>query len=277
MDLLVLALVLLAAMTHAAWNAWLKKTSPDFVGLGAISIGWLISGVVGLVFVGFPEPSHWPFLLVTTAVHTTYAALLVNAYRHGELSLVFPIARGSGPMLVALAAPYFLKERLAVDDLVAVALIVAGILVIGLRGASIRDRHAIFLSLATGVAIATYTMIDAAGARAGASPHTYTAWLFVLAAVAQLVVTGFVHGAATPMLLKPHLRHGIAVGVLSAVAYSVVLWAMTVAPAALVAAVRETSILFAALIGWVVLGERIARLRWIAAVLTVTGLIIVRL
>jgi drug/metabolite transporter (DMT)-like permease len=145
-------------------------------------------------------------------------------------------------MLVALAAPYFLKERLAVDDLVAVALIVAGILVIGLRGASIRDRHAIFLSLATGVAIATYTMIDAAGARAGASPHTYTAWLFVLAAVAQLVVTG-----------------------------------MTVAPAALVAAVRETSILFAALIGWVVLGERIARLRWIAAVLTVTGLIIVRL
>jgi drug/metabolite transporter (DMT)-like permease len=180
-------------------------------------------------------------------------------------------------MLVALAAPYFLKERLAVDDLVAVALIVAGILVIGLRGASIRDRHAIFLSLATGVAIATYTMIDAAGARAGASPHTYTAWLFVLAAVAQLVVTGFVHGAATPMLLKPHLRHGIAVGVLSAVAYSVVLWAMTVAPAALVAAVRETSILFAALIGWVVLGERIARLRWIAAVLTVTGLIIVRL
>lgn len=279
MDLFVLALVLLAALTHAAWNAWLKNTSPDFVGLGAISIGWLVSGVAGVLFVGFPELSHWPYLIVTTTVHTTYAALLVNAYRHGELSLVFPIARGSGPMLVALAAPYFLKESLAANNLLAVALVVAGILIIGVRraGASVRDRHAIVLSLATGVAIATYTIIDAAGARAGASPHTYTAWLFFLAAVAQLAVTALVHGPATPRLVKPHLRNGISVGILSAVAYSVVLWAMTVAPAALVAAVRETSILFAALIGWGVLGERIAGFRWLGVVLTVIGLVVVRL
>lgn len=279
MDLFVLTLVLIAAVTHAAWNAWLKKTSPDFIGLGALSIGWLIFGVAALPLVGLPEDSHWPFLLVTTAVHTVYAALLVNAYRHGELSLVFPIARGSGPMIVALVSPWILQERLSGTDLSAVLLIVAGILVIGLvgTGAHIRDRHAIVPSLATGVAIATYTIIDASGARAGSSPHIYTAWLFVLASVAQLAVTIVMHRRATPRLLKPHLSRGIAVGILSAGAYTIVLWAMSVAPAALVAAVRETSILFAALIGWGLLGENISRFRWAGVVLTVLGLVVVRL
>lgn len=279
MDLPVLALVLLAAVAHAAWNGWLKKSSPDFAGLAAMSIGWLILGVIGLLLFGLPDGSHWPYLLLTTVVHTIYATLLVNAYRHGELSLTYPIARGTGPLIVALAAPFLLSETLEGPDLLAVALIVAGILIIGLAGAgaSLRERHAIVLSLATGVAIALYTLIDAAGARAGSSPHTYSAWLFVLTAIALLAVTGFVHGTATCKLLRPQLRHGIAIGILSAVAYSIVLWAMTIAPAALVAAVRETSILFAALIGWRFLGERITRLRWLGVALTAVGLVVARL
>ena len=279
MDLPVLALVLLAAVAHSAWNGWLKKSSPDFAGLAAMSIGWLILGVIGLLFVGPPDGSHWPYLLLTTVVHTIYATLLVNAYRHGELSLTYPIARGTGPLIVALAAPFLLSETLEGPDLLAVALIVAGILIIGLAGAGagLRERHAILLSLATGVAIGLYTLIDAAGARAGSSPHTYSAWLFVLTAIALLAVTAFVHGTATCKLLRPHLRHGIAIGILSAVAYSIVLWAMTVAPAALVAAVRETSILFAALIGWRFLGERITRLRWLGVALTAVGLVVARL
>jgi drug/metabolite transporter (DMT)-like permease len=278
-DLPVLALVLLAAVSHAAWNGWLKKSSPDLVGLAAISIGWLLLGVIGLIFVGLPDSSHWPYLFLTTVVHTIYATLLVSAYRHGELSLAYPIARGTGPIIVALAAPFLLNEHLEGPDLVSVALIVAGILIIGLAGvgANLRERHTILLSLATGVAIATYTLIDAAGARSGSSPHTYAAWLFVFTAIALLVVTGFMHRSATFTLLKPHLRHGILVGVLSAVAYSIVLWAMTVAPAALVAAVRESSILFAALIGWRLLGEKITRLRWFGVILTVTGLVVARL
>ncbi len=187
--------------------------------------------------------------------------------------------RGTGPVIVALTAPLLLHEQLASPDLVAIALIVAGILAIGLAGAGagLRDRHAVFLSLATGVAIALYTLIDAAGARSGPSPHTYSAWLFVLTAFAQLAVTGLVHRKATLTLLRPHLRRGVLVGILSAVAYSIVLWAMTVEPAALVAAVRETSILFAALIGWCFLGEKITRLRWFGAVLTVFGLVVARL
>ena len=198
-DLPVLALVLLAAVAHSAWNGWLKKSSPDFAGLAAMSIGWLILGAIGLLFVGLPDGSHWPYLLLTTVVHTIYAALLVNAYRHGELSLTYPIARGTGPLIVVLAAPFLLHETLEGPDVIAVALIVAGVLLIGLAGtdASLRERHAILLSLATGVAIAVYTLIDAAGARAGPSPHTYSAWLFVLTAVALLAVTGFLHRSET--------------------------------------------------------------------------------
>lgn len=279
MDLSVLALVLLAAAVHAGWNGWLKKSSPDFIGLAAISVGWLIVGAIGVLFVGWPAPVSWPYLLSTTIVHMFYTGLLVSAYRHGELSLTYPIARGTGPLLVALAAPFFLNEKLDAPDLLAVGLIVPGILVIGMAGAhaNLRDRHAILLSLATGVTIAVYTLIDAAGARSSPSPHTYSAWLFVLAASALLVATCVIHRGATITRLTPHLRRGASVGVISALAYMVVLWAMTVAPVALVAAVRETSIFFAALIGWGLLGEKISGLRWLGVVLTVIGLVVARL
>ena len=279
MDLTVLALVLLAAIAHAAWNGWLKKSSPDFIGLAAISTGWLIFGVVGVTFVGFPAWSSWPYLLLTTVVHTVYAALLVSAYRHGEFSLAYPIARGTGPLVVALAAPFLLQEHLEGPGLLAISLIVIGILLIGLAGAAtdLRNRHAILLSRATGVAIGSSRLIDAAGARTGPSPHSYSAWLFILTAAALLVVTGCMHRTATLALLRPHLRHGILVGILSAVAYSIVLWAMTVAPAALVAALRETSILFAALIGWGLLGEKITRLRWVGVALAVIGVAVAKL
>ena len=274
-----LALVLLAAVVHAGWNAWLKKSSPDFIGLAAISVGWLIVGVFGVLFVGWPAPVSWPYLLTTTIVHMFYTGLLVSAYRHGELSLTYPIARGTGPLLVAIAAPFFLNEKLNAPDLLAVGLIVPGIMVIGLAGgrANLRDRHAILLSLATGVTIALYTLIDAAGARSSPSPHTYSAWLFVLAASAVLVAACVIHRGATITLLTPHLRRGASVGIISALAYMVVLWAMTVAPVALVAAVRETSIFFAALIGWGLLGEKITRLRWLGVALTLIGLVVARL
>jgi len=278
-DLPVLSLVLLAAIAHAAWNGWLKKSSPDFIGLAAISLGWLAVGVVGIFFTGMPAAASWPYLAATTLVHLAYTSLLVSAYRHGELSLTYPIARGTGPLLVALGAPLLLDEVLSAADFAAVALIVPGLLLIGVAGhaGGLRSRHAVLVSLATGVATALYTLIDAAGARSGPSPHTYSVWLFVLIAAALLATTAGVKGRATLALLRPHLKHGVLAGMLSAIAYMVILWAMTVAPAALVAAVRETSILFAALIGWGLLGERISALRWCGVALTVCGLIVARL
>jgi drug/metabolite transporter (DMT)-like permease len=205
--------------------------------------------------------------------------LLVSAYRNGELSLTYPIARGTGPILVALGAPLLLGEVLSAADAAAVALIIPGILIIGLAGSGreLRNGHAILLSVATGAAIAAYTLIDAAGARAGPSSHAFSAWLFILSASALLLVTACLKRSATLAMLRPHLRHGTVAGIVSALAYMAILWAMTAAPAALVAAVRETSILFAALIGWAVLGERVTGLRWTGVLLTVCGLVIARL
>ena len=161
----------------------------------------------------------------------------------------------------------------------AVTLIVTGILMIGVfRGKrSLRDYRVVLLSLATGTLIAGYTIIDAEGARAGASPHAYACWLFLLTAIALLAVAWLARRQASIDTFVRRWRSAVPMGVLSALAYWVVLWAMTVAPTALVAAVRETSILFAALIGWGLLGERVGLLRWVGVVLTVAGLVLAKL
>ncbi len=278
MDLHVLALVLLAAAAHAAWNAWLKDSGDKFSSMAAISVGWLIVGCVSIPIVGAPSLAAWPYLLASTVVHTGYAMLLISAYRHAEFSLAYPIARGTGPMLVALSAPLFVSEYLEGPSFFAVTLIVIGIFLIGLFGneRSLGGRRAVLLSLATGVLIAAYTMIDGQGARAGANPHAYVGWLLVLIAFPIIVLSKKKLNKNVKSLLAEHWQKGVPIGVLSALAYWVIVWAMTVAPMALVAAARETSILFAALVSWGVLGEKVRPLRWAGVFVTLIGLILAK-
>ena len=279
MDLPVLALVLLAALGHAIWNAWLKDRSADLVGFAALSIGWLAAGLVGALFVGFPSWEVWPYLLATTIVHVLYAVFLIRAYQLADFSLAYPVARGSSPMFVALAAPWLLGEGLEGPSQFAVTLLVIGILMIGVfqgRG-TLGGRRAVFYSLVTGVLIATYTLIDAAGARSGESPHAYAAWLFILTSLALIALVVYRVGPKALPRIKERAVSAAAAGVISVAAYWIVLWAMTVAPVALVAATRETSILFAALIGWGFMREKITPMRWVGIALTLTGLILAKL
>ena len=278
MDLHVLALVLLAAAAHAAWNAWLKDSGDKLSSMAAISVGWLIVGCVSIPIVGVPSLTSWPYLLASIVVHTGYAMLLISAYRHAEFSLAYPIARGTGPMLVALSAPLFVSEYLEGPGFFAVTLIVIGIFLIGLFGneRSLGGRRAVLLSLATGVLIAAYTMIDGQGARAGADPHAYVGWLLVLIAFPIILLSKTRLNKNMKSLLAGHWQKGIPIGVLSALAYWVIVWAMTVAPMALVAATRETSILFAALVSWGVLGEKVRPLRWAGVIVTLIGLILAK-
>lgn len=279
MDLDVLALVLLAAAAHAGWNAWLKGASPDLPGLATISVGWFVIGIISLPLVGLPSVATLPYLLATTVVHTLNAFVLVRAYRLGEFSLAYPVARGTGPLLVALLTPYLLAEYLEGPSMFAVTLIVTGILMIGVfrSNTGLQDVRVVLLSLTTGALIACYTIIDAEGARAGTSPHGYAAWLFLSTAAALIALAWVTRRQALIDTWKQRWRAALPMGVLSACAYWIVLWAMTVAPTALVAAVRETSILFAALIGWGLLGERVRVLRWVGVVMTVAGLVIAKL
>ena len=278
MDLHVLALVLLAAAAHAAWNAWLKDSGDKLSSMAAIAVGWLIVGCISIPVVGVPGIASWPYLLGSTVVHTGYAMLLITAYRHAEFSLAYPIARGTGPLLVALSAPLFVNEYLEGPSFFAVTLIVIGIFLIGAFGneRSLGGRRAILYSLATGVLIAAYTMIDGQGARAGSMPHAYAGWLFVLIAIPIIVLAKNKLNKNMKTLVAGHWQKGVPIGVLSALAYWVIVWAMTVAPMALVAAVRETSILFAALVSWGVLGEKVRPLRWAGVVVTLIGLVVAK-
>jgi drug/metabolite transporter (DMT)-like permease len=159
-----------------------------------------------------------------------------------------------------------------------VTLIVIGIFLIGAFGneRSLGGSRAILFSLATGVLIAAYTMIDGQGARAGSTPHAYAGWLFVLSSIPIVTLAKKRLGKSTRSLLAGHWKKGVPIGVLSALAYWVIVWAMTVAPMALVAAARETSILFAALVSWGVLGEKLRLMRWVGAALTVIGLVLAK-
>lgn len=278
MDLPVLALVLLAALGHAVWNAWLKDKSADLAGFATLSVGWLLAGVLGACVVGFPAWESWPYLLATTTVHTFYAVVLAMAYRNGDFSLAYPIARGSGPLFVSLLAPFVLRETLDVSGQIAVLLLVVGIIMIGVfRGQhSLGGRRAILLSLLTGALIATYTLIDAQGARSGTSAHAYAAWLFILTSLALIGLARYLIGPGLVAQIRGRVVPGIMAGIVSVIAYWIVLWAMTVAPAALVAATRETSILFAAFLGWVFLGEKIPPLRALGIVITLAGLVLAK-
>lgn len=278
MDLHVLALVLLAAAAHAAWNAWLKDSGDKLSSMAAISMGWLIVGCISIPIVGAPSLASWPYLLASTVVHTGYAMLLISAYRHAEFSLAYPIARGTGPLLVALSAPLFVSEYLEGPSFFAVTLIVIGVFLIGMFGneRSLGGRRAVLLSLATGVLIAAYTMIDGLGARAGSNAHAYVGWLLVLIAIPIIVLSRKRLNKNMKSLLAGHWQKGVPIGVLSALAYWVIVWAMTVAPMALVAATRETSILFAALVSWGVLREKVRPLRWAGVIVILIGLVLTK-
>ena len=278
MDLHVLALVLLAAAAHAAWNAWLKDSADRLSSMAALAVGWLIVGCISVPIVGIPDVASWPYLLATTIVHSAYAMLLITAYKYAEFSLAYPVARGTGPLLVALAAPLFVSEHLEGPSFFAVTLIVIGVFLIGVFGneRSLGGSRAILFSLATGVLIAAYTLIDGQGARAGSTPHAYAGWLFLLISIPIIALAMKTLRKDFRSLLAGHWKTGVPFGVLSAFAYWVIVWAMSVAPMALVAAARETSILFAAVVSWGVLGEKLRPLRWAGVVVTVVGLLLAK-
>ena len=273
MTLSVLGMVLVAALMHALWNAWLKVSGDRLVTLATIATGWGIVGLSSLPFVGIAHQDAWPYLLVSTLVHTLYSLTLIWAYSLADLSTTYPIARGTAPLVVAVVSAVFLGDSLGTVGFAAVILIVIGVLWIGARPLG-HNYAGLVLSLLTGGLIGVYTLLDGLGGRIGDSPHGFAASLFSLTAIPIVLVTGFVHRGEFAAMARPLWLRGIGAGVLSAGAYWVVVWAMSVAPMGLVAAVRESSVVFAAVIGGVLLKERV---RWAAVLLVFCGIVLTRL
>ncbi len=274
----VFAAVLLAAFLHAAWNAVVKSGDDKWLSMAAVVIGHAVPAAVALLFVPAPAPESWPWVGLGVALHFGYQWFLLSAYRLGDFTRVYPLARGSAPLIVALVSVAVLGASLNRTEVAAVALIAAGILSIALsRAGSAPDRGAVAAALVTGCFIASYSLADGVGARASGSPVGFYAWIAIGGAMTFAAFTAWCRPGLATALPRRAPAAFFGGGPASFVAYALVVWAFTQAPIALVAALRETSIVFALLIGAFVLRERIDLARVASTFVTLVGVGLLRL
>ncbi|GAB4265369.1 MAG: EamA family transporter [Pararhodobacter sp.] len=278
MSVTVFIAVLFAALLHAGWNAIVKTGLNKQTSMFLLSVGHALCGL-GVVSVNpIPAPGVWPWLLASGAVHMAYQLFLAYAYDHGDLSRVYPIARGTAPLVVLVIGALFLSDTLAGAEVLGIVVLGAGIALMA-RGALKSGESRRMLPFAFGAAMATaaYTLTDGLGARVSGAPVAYVGWLMILSALFYAPVAVALKGSA---VLRAD-RRGWALGMVAAAAsfgaYAIAVWAMTKAPIALVGALRETSILFAVLIGWLAFGDRMDRVKLVAAGLIVGGVALTRL
>ncbi|NOR63803.1 MAG: EamA family transporter [Rhodobacteraceae bacterium] len=269
--------VLFAAFLHASWNAVIRAGGNRFQGMLLLTVSQGFMGLVMAAFVPLPSGEVWLWLLASGVLHSGYKMFLAAAYKHGDLSRVYPIARGAAPMIVVLAGFFLLSETLAAKEYAGIALIGFGVILMA-RGVFSSGEARVLLWFALGSALCTagYSMVDGLGARVAGSATQFTAWLFIFDALvfstATLATSGTRHLKTTP---KNWLIGSFA-GALSLITYWIAVWAMTVAPIALVTALRETSVLFAVLIGVFWMKERADIGKLLAAIVIVAGIVLIR-
>jgi len=265
--------VLAAAVTHATWNAIAHGIKDQTLAFALIGVGGIAAGIPLVIAAAMPRGDCWPYLLGSVAIHVFYNLLLMQCYRLGEFSQVYPLARGTSPLVVTILAAVFVGERLAFPQVAGVVVVSAGLAVLVLAGRR-PGRGAFAAATGTGLTIAAYTTVDGVGVRLSASPVGYIGWLMVLE---SLCVPMFALARRRDVVLKQRPRvllAGLAAGALSVLAYGLVLWAQTRGALAPIAALRETSVIFGGLIGTLVFREPFGRSRIVATVLVAAGIVL---
>lgn len=276
LDLAVAGVVLLSALLHASWNAVVKSDSDRLVSMGLVMASGTVMGLIALPFLPLPDPAAWKWLALSVAIHNFYYFFLLSAYAHGDLSHVYPIARGSGPLLVAIFSGVLVGEHLSNSELLGVMLVSFGIASLALakglpRGEEWRPT---LYALATGVTIASYTVTDGLGVRASGHALSYIAWLNVLEGPWVLLFAFWMRGKTIFTHLRKYWGRGVGGGVVATIGYGLAIWALSVGGMAHVAALRETSVLWGSLIGTILLHESFGPRRVLAAVMVVAGLLL---
>jgi drug/metabolite transporter (DMT)-like permease len=269
--------ILFAAALHALWNAIVKGASDTLLTTALVGLSAAIVSAVALPFLVQPAPASWPFLAVSAVLQTTYYFLIAATYRAADMSLAYPLMRGSAPLIVAVASATWVGETLSAAAWAGIALISLGVGGMALAGRGRSDPRGIALALANAVVIAAYTITDGLGARQSGSPASYAMWLSVLTAIPLLGFVMATRAGAFRRYLAGNVGLGFVGGVATLTAYGLALWAMTLAPVAVVAALRETSILFAAAIAVFVLKEKATPVRLAAAGVIALGAVVLRL
>ncbi len=269
MSTTVTLLVLAAALFHALWNALVKKDGSPLVSIAGIALSCGFFALLFLPFVGWLESNLWPWVLTSISLHTIYMILLSQAYRYGDFSLAYPIARGAAAALVVLVSLVFLNEKFEISQLIAIGGILLGIFLFVLQKIEqiISDKRSLFYALLTACLIATYTLVDGIGTRQAKQPLNYISWMIFLQTFPIFSYMLYHHGMAGINRLKKSIWTVLGGGFMAFSAYAIVLWAMTKAPIALVATLRETSIIIAALIGMFWLKESGGWRRIVAAII----------
>lgn len=278
MSVAVFAAVLGAAFLHAGWNALIKLGAERFTGMALFTVA---QGAIGLAVIAarpWPVAEAWPWLVASGLTHAAYKGFLVLAYGAGDLSRVYPISRGAAPLMVLAVSAAVLAEPIAPAARLGIVVLGGGILLMA-RGAlrAGEARRLVPLALATALTTACYTLVDGLGARVSGDAVGYVGWLFVIDAAVFATAVALARGRGAFRARPRDWALGAAGASASYLAYAIAVWAMTVAPLALVAALRETSILFAVIIGWLAFGERMDRNKAAAAALIVAGVALTRL
>ena len=272
-------LVLMAAALHASWNALIKIQGDRLVIMAVVTLAGSLVSLLALPFVDPPSSDSWPLLAVTILLHTGYHIFLPLAYDHGDLGQVYPIARGSAPLLVMLGAFTVAGETLTPMALVGVLCLASGVMALTFeKGRGIRENpKAVLYALLTGAFIASYTLVDGIGARKAGSVLGFAVWLTIGDGLLTFLLVLFWRGEETLQVAWNHLGTGLLGGAMQVGAYWIIIWALAIAPMAMVSALRETSVLMAAILSTFVLKEGFGVWRFISATLVTLGFTATRL
>lgn len=277
MEPTVAGLVLMAAVMHAGWNTLVKVGGEPAIRL-AITNGFSALVVLPLIFfLELPAPESWPYLLASLGVHIFYYSFLSMSYRAADLSLIYPIARGAAPPFVAIGAFLLAGETLSFLGIASIGIISMAICMLALHPSILRTSgKAVIYAFVTALSIATYTVIDGTGARLSDNALSYVSWLFVIDGVGFVAIIFVLKRGALKSQLVENWKQGITSGVLHVGSYGLVVWAMVMTPMTYVSALRETSVIIAALIGAKFLKEPFGARRIVSACLIVLGIVLLQ-
>ena len=278
MDLNVFIAVIFAAFLHATWNGMVKSHEDKYVAIASIVLGHVPASIIIIYFLPLPTLESIPYIIISAFIHQGYQWFLLTAYRHGDYTKVYPIARGSGPVIVTIVSLLFLGIILSGYELIGILIISIGILSLSFQDReAFRNKKAIFFALLTGLFIGLYSMVDGYGARVSMSPLSYIGFSFILNA---LMFPFFLKFMDQPNITKRVFNKAkslfIIGGTFSYIVYAIVVWSFTKAPIPLVSTLRETSIIFALLIGTFFLKERFTILKSISIFTIFVGVIFLK-
>ena len=273
MPLHIICLVLFAALLHASWNAMLRGGADRLWSMTVMCMAIAVASVIVAALLAPPARASWFYAGLSAVLHVGYNLFLVRSYKSGDLGQTYPIARGVSPILIVLAASLFAGERVAPSGLLGIMLVSTGIL--SLAFTRRRRLPDLPYALGTGFFIAAYSVVDGIGVRLSGAPMAYTAWMCLLWGVMMPLVYVGLRDTQSLFALRPGLAAAVAGGLVSLLAYGVVIYAMAYAPMGAVSALRETSVMFAALIGHAFLGEALTLRKLLACAVIALGTLVI--